>query len=58
MLEPSLCSGAPSGITTFLMYAGILIFQHLQDLRIVAILLQVPSAVKEGVMLFPKYFKP
>jgi hypothetical protein len=33
MLEPSLCSGAPSGITTFLMYAGILIFQHLQDLQ-------------------------
>src|SRR6218665_424253 len=52
ILEPSLCKGAPSGITRFRTCAGIPIFCAASKLAgMVAILLQVPIAVKEGVIL-------
>ncbi|MNE90308.1 hypothetical protein D3C80_1878090 [compost metagenome] len=52
ILEPSLCKGAPSGITKLRTCAGIPIFSAAAKLAgIVAILLQVPTAVKEGIIL-------
>ena len=52
ILEPSLCKGAPSGITRFRTCSGIPIFCAASRFAgMVAMLLQVPIAVKEGVIL-------
>src|SRR5271167_2436316 len=52
ILEPSLCKGAPNGITKFLTCLGMPIFSAASRFAgMVAILLQVPIAVNEGVIL-------
>src|SRR4051812_37237655 len=52
MLEPSLCKGAPSGITRLRTCFGMFIFSAASKFAgIVAILLHVPTAVKAGVIL-------
>lgn len=53
ILKPSISRGAPNGISTFLICAGILIFSAPYRLAgIVALLLHVPNAVNDGVILF------
>ncbi|MNT65026.1 hypothetical protein D3C72_2029740 [compost metagenome] len=53
ILDPSLCSVDPSGMVTLVIYAGTPILVVPSKLAgMVAMLLQVPIAVKEGTILF------